>query len=195
MRDTELYRRILGLESPWDVARVELAVKEHRVDVWVEHPPKTRWQCPECGRELATHDHHEERAWRHLDTMQFRTYLHARPPRVDCPEHGLLQVKLPWAEPMSRFTALFERLAVDVLKECDVQGAAKILRLSWDEAWHLAERAVRRGVGRQKSVRPRGGLAMPPLRFRVAAPNKGPWAARTCRMGSLPAGADERLFG
>jgi transposase len=42
-----------------------------------------------------------------------------------------------------------ERLAVDVLKECDVRGAA---RLSWDEAWHLMERAVARGL-RVKPVR------------------------------------------
>lgn len=49
--------------------------------------------------------------------------LDARPPRVECAEHGVRQVRLPWAEPMSRFTTLFERLAVDVLKECDVLGA------------------------------------------------------------------------
>ena len=146
MRDTELYRRVMGLESPWDVTRVELSVEEQRVDVWVDHPPKTRWPCPDCGRELATHDHHEERAWRHLDTMQFVTYLHARPPRVNCPEHGVRQVQLPWAEAMSRFTTLFERLAVDVLKECDVLGAARLLRVSWDETWHLMERAVARGL-------------------------------------------------
>lgn len=145
MRDTELYRQVLGLESPWEVTRVELSVKEQRVDVWVDHPSKTKWQCPECRRELPTHDHREERGWRHLDTCQFLTYLHARPPRVECPEHGLHQVRLPWAEPMSRFTTLFERLAVDVLKECDVLGAGRILRLSWDETWHLMERAVERG--------------------------------------------------
>jgi transposase len=44
---------------------------------------------------------------------------------------------------------LFERLAVDVFKECDVTGAARILRLSWDEAWHLMERAVERGQQRK----------------------------------------------
>jgi hypothetical protein len=32
-----------------------------------------------------------------------------------------------------------------------------------------------RGVGRQKSVRPLGGPCFAPLRFRVAASNKGPW--------------------
>lgn len=146
MRDTELYRHLLGLESPWEVTRVELSVEAGRVDVWADHSAGVPMPCPGCGRMLPLYDHSEERAWRHLDSCQFLTYLHARPPRVDCPEHGVLQVKLPWAEPRSRFTTLFERLAVDVLKECDVLGAARLLRLSWDEAWHLMERAVARGL-------------------------------------------------
>jgi len=145
MRDIELYRHVLGLESPWTVARVDLGVKEQRVDVWAEHRDGHRWACPECGTELPLYDHAKERAWRHLDTCQFLTYLHARPPRVTCPTHGVRQVRLPWAEPQARFTALFERLAIDVLKETDVRGATRILRISWDEAWHLIERAVRRG--------------------------------------------------
>jgi transposase len=47
---------------------------------------------------------------------------------------------------MSRFTILFERLAIDVLAECDVAGAGRLLRTSWDEIWHLMERAVARGL-------------------------------------------------
>jgi transposase len=64
------------------------------------------------------------------------------------------QVALPWAEPMSRFTVLFERLAIDVLKECDVEGASRLLRLSWDEAWHLMDRAVARGLAAKPLVVP-----------------------------------------
>ena len=148
MRDTELYQQLLGLAAPWTVNRVELSVTDKRVDVWVGHPQPHRFLCPQpgCERELAVRDHADERSWRHLDSCQFLTYLHARPPRVDCPEHGARQVRLPWAEPMSRFTTLFERLAIDVLKECDVQGAARLLRISWDEAWHLMGRAVARGL-------------------------------------------------
>lgn len=149
MRDVELYRHLLGLESPWEVARVELSLEQGRVDVWADHPRKARWTCPECGQELSAYDHAEERSWRHLDSCQFLTYLHARPPRVECPEHGVRQVRLPWAEAKSRFTTLFERLAIDVLKECDVLGASRLLRLSWDEAWHLMERAVARGLQRK----------------------------------------------
>ncbi len=152
MRDTELYKHLLGLLDPWLVSRVELSVDGGRVDVWTEHPKGTRFTCPECERELAVYDHAEERSWRHLDSCAFLTYLHARVPRVECPEHGVHQVRLPWAEPMSRFTSLFERLAVDVLKECDVQGACRILRLSWDEGWGIAERAVARGLLRRGTV-------------------------------------------
>jgi transposase len=155
MRDTELYRQLLGLESPWTVTRVELAVKTQRVDVWAGHPEGERWPCPDCGTTLTLYDHAEERAWRHLDSCQFQTYLHARPPRVQCPTHGVRQVRLPWAEARARFTTLFERLAIDVLLETDILGATRILRISWDEAWHIQERAVARGQRAQDAPAPR----------------------------------------
>ncbi len=150
MRDTELYRHLLGIEQPWTVDRVELSVKAQQVDVWAVHADGTRWPCPECGTELPGYDHGAERTWRHLDSCQFKTYLHARPPRVDCPTHGVKTVRLPWAEPSSRFTAMFERLVIDVLKETDVLGAARILRMTWDEVWAVMERAVRRGLKRKR---------------------------------------------
>jgi len=149
VRDVELYRQLLGIEEPWGVERVELSVAEQKVDVFVSHAKGVRWACPQCGAGLSTHDHSEERAWRHLDSCGFTTWLHARPPRVACPAHGVHQVRLPWAEPHSRFTVLFERLAIDVLQETDISGTCTILRVSWDEAWHLMERAVARGQARK----------------------------------------------
>jgi transposase len=149
MRDVELYRQLLGIEAPWKVETVEMSVPEQQVAVVVTHARGVRFACPECGDLLSVYDHSEERAWRHLDSCGFATWLRARPPRVHCPEHGVRQVVMPWAEPHSRFTILFERLAIDVLGETDVSGACKILRISWDEAWHLMERAVARGQARK----------------------------------------------
>ena len=154
MQDTELYRQLLGLNTPWTVTRVELKIKEQRVEVWAGHAESARWPCPECTTELALYDHGEERTWRHLDSCQFQTYLHARPPRVACPEHGVRQVRLPWAEPRARFTTLFERLAIDVLRETDVTGATRILGISWDEAWEIKRRAVARGRARRRPQAP-----------------------------------------
>src|ERR1035441_7621271 len=154
MEVTYLYRHLLGITAPWEVSRVELSVKGERVDVWVTHAKGTRFACPECDTTLAIYDHTDERSWRHLDSCQFATFLHAKPPRVECAEHGVRQVALPWAEPMSRFTILFERLAVDVLKECDVAGASQLLRTSRDETWHLMERAVARGQATKPEMVP-----------------------------------------
>lgn len=145
MHSEELYRQMLGLRTPWDVERVDLNMTEKRVDVYVRHPARQQFACPQCGRALSVYDHQSVRTWRHLDSMQFLTYLHASAPRVSCPEHGVRQVVLPWAQARSRFTHLFEALAIDVLLATTVSRAAALLRLSWDEAWHLMERAVQRG--------------------------------------------------
>jgi transposase len=59
-------------------------------------------------------------------------------------------MSVPWAEARARFTALFERLAIDVLQVSDVEGARRILRVSWEEAWGIMERAVARGKKRKK---------------------------------------------
>lgn len=145
MDSAELYRQLLGLTAPWIVERVELDVAQQHVEVHVGHAPGQRFSCPECGRELSVYDHLGERVWRHLDSCQFLTYLHARAPRVSCPGHGVRQVTLPWAQPGSRFTNLFETLAIEVLLAANIKRAAEILRITWDEAWGLMARAVVRG--------------------------------------------------
>ena len=51
MQDRELYRRILGIESPWYVERVDLQLGEGEVHVYLEHEEGRNWVCPECGAE------------------------------------------------------------------------------------------------------------------------------------------------
>jgi len=155
MESKELYRHLLGLNEPWTVERVDLKRAQMHVDVYAEHVPVVRFSCPECGQELAVYDHLAERVWRHLDSCQFLTYLNARPPRVAYSEHGVRQVRLPWAEAGCRFTHLFEVLAIDVLLATNVKRAAGILRITWDEAWRLMERAVIRGRAAKGSEVPK----------------------------------------
>ena len=95
MRDTEPYQNLLGIVFPWTVDSVTMDVEKQRVDVTVSHPPKMLFACPECGAESPVFDQAEERAWRHLDSCQFFTYLHARVPRIACATHGVRQVSVP----------------------------------------------------------------------------------------------------
>ena len=155
MKDTELYRQLLGIEKPWFIERVELNMAEERVDVWLKHDRGLEWPCPDCGNLLLARDHVEERTWRHLDTCQVRTFIRARIPRVDCEEHGVRQVLVPWAEPMSRFTLMMERFAIDVLLQAaTVLAATRLLRITWDEAWGIKQRAVARGQARKEESVP-----------------------------------------
>jgi transposase len=151
MQDRELYRRILGIESPWQVERVELKLEQGEVHVYLEHGPEAKWLCPECSAPSPLYDHQAERCWRHLDTCQYHTILHASPPRAACPEHGVKVVALPWAEPGSRFTALFEALAIAWLKAASQKAVAQQLHLSWDEIHGIMDRAVERGLERRQA--------------------------------------------
>jgi transposase len=151
MQDCELYQQILGISAPWQVDRVELKLDAGEVHVHVDHAGTVDWPCPECGAPCKLYDHQPERSWRHLDTCQYQTILHAKPPRIECSEHGVRVIKLAWAEPASRFTALFERLAIDWLKAASQSAVAEQLDLSWDEIHGIMERAVERGLERRKA--------------------------------------------
>ncbi len=147
VRDVELYATILGLTSPWKVVAVEVDLKGEQVTVRVDPGPGP-FPCPECQTASPGYDRRPRR-WRHLDTCQLQTWIEAEIPRVQCAQHGVKQIAIPWAEPGSQFTLLFERLAIDFLRECSVTGAAALLRITWDEAWGIKDRAVRRGLARR----------------------------------------------
>jgi len=150
MQDTEFYTMILGLKRPWKVVRVVLDQDRERVDVWAEHDREWKWCCPVCGKPAPVYDHCDEQAWRHLDTCQYQTFLHARLVRTNCPEHGIKQVPSSWATSRSKFTMVFECRMIDTLKECDTLGACRLMGTNWDETWSVVERAVKRGQERKE---------------------------------------------
>jgi len=100
MRDKELYRRILGIQAPWEVSEIELDLKAGEVKVHVGQKPEARQICPKCGACCPGYDR-RPRQWRHLDTCRLKTLLVAELPRIRC------------AEPGSGFGALYEALVID----------------------------------------------------------------------------------
>ncbi len=154
MRDKDLYGRILGIEAPWKVVEVELRLEdEGEVMVFLKHGSPKDVRCPECGKEAPGYDTRSS-SWRHLDTCQYRTILVADVPRIDCPEHGVRQIRVPWSEAGSRFTALFEALVIDWLREASIAAVSRRLGLSWKAVSGVMDRAVERGLARRKARLP-----------------------------------------
>lgn len=150
MEDRSLYEAILGLAAPWHVSEVEVRKDEGEVRIRVELAEGSELSCPECSAPVPGYDRGVERRWRHLDTCQYRTVLVAQIPRVECAEHGVHQIRIPWAEERSRFTALFEAWAIRLLRETTLSGLAELMGLSWDEAEGILGRAVARGLARRE---------------------------------------------
>jgi len=153
MHDRELYAQILGIAAPWRVKDVILRLQEGEVEVHLARDENSLLSCPECGKVCSGYDSRERR-WRHLDTCQYQTILVAKVPRVECSEHGIKQIKVPWAEPQSRFTALFEALVIDWLQEASITGVKRGMKLTWDEVDGVMRRAVERGLARRSVTLP-----------------------------------------
>jgi len=154
MESNELYRQILGLTAPWSVSHVRLDIKGGEVEVTVEHDQASPPCCPECKKVCSGYDS-ITRSWRHLDTCQMQTILTACVPRVQCPEHGVHLIAVPWAEPRGRFTAMFEALVIAWLQDAPISAVAEQLRLSWDAVDGIKKRAVDRGLARREDHAPK----------------------------------------
>lgn len=100
----EHYQKLIGLECPWKVARVELSGRDCRVDVWVSIQAGWQLPCPECGRLLLLHDQFDSLTWRRQEGARPAIYLHARVPRVLCWHHGIKEIQAPWKTPWSGFS-------------------------------------------------------------------------------------------
>lgn len=150
MEPTELYRCIFGVEAPWEVTNVTLKNNLSEVVVTITRMPETALTCPICDTPAPGYDKRSRR-WRHLDTCQFPTYVEAEIPRVQCPAHGVRQVRVPWAEEGSGFTALFESLVIDWLQCASTSDVARLMRLSWGVVDRIRQQAVARGLARRQT--------------------------------------------
>lgn len=151
MRDVDLYAQILGLSMPWEVTAVALDRAAGELVVKVSLAEGVQLSCPHCGRASPGYDRRVRR-WRHLDTCQYVTILEAEVPRLTCPEHGVVTAAVPWAEPDSGFTLLFEALVIDWLQEASIKAVARQLTLSWGSIDRIMQRAVARGLARREKV-------------------------------------------
>jgi transposase len=144
MDELGLFTAALGLSGPWRVMRTEFDVEAAQLDLYLGCERGARFSCPakECAHDNCPVHDTVEKTWRHLDFFQHRALLHARLPRVRCPEHGVRQVSVPWARPGSGFTLLFEALVLSFAAAMPMAKVAALTREHDTRIWRVVEHHV-----------------------------------------------------
>lgn len=84
--------------------------------------------------------------FRHDSSLHHYCCIHASVPRVKCPEHGVKQVKVPWARKSSAFTLLFKQAALTLAREMPVNAAARFIGIGDKRLWRIAQYYVAQAV-------------------------------------------------
>jgi transposase len=145
MRETNFYHQNLGLQEPWFLSKVKPDTQAQLADVCVNPPEGSNFCCPECHQQCAFNNQPPFRGCRRLDTMHFLTILHVLPFCIRCPEHGVKQSNLRWAEKITCFAIFSVRFAIDSLPAYQTAEGAQGILTSWDETWHILKRAEIQG--------------------------------------------------
>jgi transposase len=136
----KLFEAALGLSVPWKIEEVSFDPKAEgggTVEIRLGFPRGSRFPCPVCQAPCPAHDTHEQR-WRHLNFFQYRAYIVASIPRVDCPTHGVKTFSaVSWAREGSGFTLLFEALVMLVAREMPVAAIARMTGEHDTRLWRL----------------------------------------------------------
>ncbi len=137
----------LGLTAPWTLVGQRLDVDKRPQELHLEVGAErgSRFACAECKRACKAHDF-ESFTWQHLNFFQHHCFITARVPRVDCPEHGVKRVQVPWARPGSHFTLLFEHAALVLVREMPVASAAGFMGITDKRLWRIVGHYVGRAV-------------------------------------------------
>jgi transposase len=144
MDELGLFTAALGLSEPWRVIRSEFDIERAQLDLYLGCERGARFACPakDCAHGSCPVHDTLGKTWRHLDFFQHKAFLHARLPRVRCPQHGVRQVSVPWARPGSGFTLLFEALVLSFAAAMPMAKVAAMTREHDTRIWRVVEHHV-----------------------------------------------------
>ncbi|MDO9592054.1 MAG: ISL3 family transposase [Erysipelotrichaceae bacterium] len=138
----QLFTAALQITEPLYVESVEFKPIEGELHIYLNFRKGAKFQCPICGKDhLSVHDT-KEKTWRHLNFFQYKAFIHFRTPRVNCPDHGIHLMSVPWAHPSSGFTLLFEAF---VMQLATAMASARIAQVVGEHdtlIWRIIKRYV-----------------------------------------------------
>ncbi len=140
---------LLDLEDGWRVKSVESNINSCEVHIHIECLLK-EFEDKKTGEVCKFYDHAPVRKWRHLDTMQYKTYITCGLPRMKTKAGKIQTVKPNWASGYERHTHLFEHAVIDLLKASKNQTkTAELMRCSFNVVNRIIHLSTERGMNRR----------------------------------------------
>ena len=104
---------------PWVQRRNSRGSQERTARCKTPHSMSICWAAVAVGREPCEPG---RQPTARVGSHQCHAYLHARILNIACDDHGVVKVTVQRTTTYSRSTLLFDRLALDVLRQCDERG-------------------------------------------------------------------------
>mgnify|MGYP005849851951 CR=1 FL=1 len=146
----DFFEKLLNFGPECQVERVEVN-SENEVDIYL------KWNL-DCYKKQNkkrfefVHDYLDYRRWRHLDILQFKTFINAKIPRVKHTDSKIESIKTPWAQSRRHHTYLFETYTIEMLLATKNQTkTTQMLRCGFNLVNNIMHNATQRGSERRDS--------------------------------------------
>lgn len=144
-----LFTRILDLEDGWVVASVDTDFSKKEISIQIVCL-LDQLEDTQSGELCSIYDHAPARKWRHLDTMQYKTYIKCELPRIITSDGKVKTVQPNWASGYDRHTFLFEHAVIDLLKASKNQTkTAQLMRCGFNVVNRIMHLSTQRGMARR----------------------------------------------
>ena len=145
----QFFDLLLDLDANWRVTTVRSNYKDREVFIDIEHVGKQAC-CPKTFDLCGVYDLAPKRKWRHLDILDYKTYLVCRLPRVNNKQGKVITVKPPWGGSGVSFSSQFEEKVIDLLQATKNQTkTALLINCSFSMVNRIMHNSVERGMERR----------------------------------------------
>jgi len=149
VRSNRVWKQLVGVDDRTVIGDIEFEDDDEAVVVHVRPRRPTKRRCGRCEQVSPGYDQGEgRRRWRGLDLGTVKVWLEADAPRVDCAEHGVTVIAVPWARHDAGFTRDFEDQAAWLATQASQSAIRQLMRIAWVTVGRIIARVVaERGDG------------------------------------------------
>lgn len=145
----DFFNSLLSFPSYWVVEKIEHNSITDEVFIYVKFNTK---KYKEIHREsyYGIHDYNPYRTWRHLDILQYKTFIKAKLPRIKDAKGDINTLEPPWGQLSDRHTYLFERRVIDTLLATRNQTkTSSLLQCGFSLVNRIIHQSTQRGLRRR----------------------------------------------